>query len=61
MGKGQGPRPGRKVGAEKRRLARQEILAMRKSSFWEELPPRFRVALTELVPEVKNYSQDNRN
>jgi hypothetical protein len=46
------PRPGRKVSAAKRQCARAQLVEIWKDGKVEELPPKVRLAIEALVPEL---------
>ena len=48
-----GKRPGRAMGAERRRIARNEILAWSHTEAWYDVPARVRCAIETLVPQMR--------
>ncbi|MEA5032317.1 MAG: hypothetical protein VB025_09235 [Sphaerochaeta sp.] len=46
-------RPGRAIGAERRRVAREDLKAYADTDAWMQIPARIRIAIEELVPEIR--------
>jgi len=53
MAKSEGKRPGRAMAAERRRVAREDLMAFSLTEAWQSIPARIRVAIEELVPEIR--------
>ena len=52
------PRPGRKIGAAKRECARMQLIEIWKTGKSEQLPPKVRLAIETLVPELGKVRHD---
>ena len=48
-------RPGRKLGAEKRRLARSYLREFYESESFQQLPQKYRLAILELCPVKESH------
>ena len=54
------PRPGRKIGAAKRECARMQLIEIWKTGKSDQLPPRVRLAIETLVPELGKVRDDQK-
>lgn len=52
------PRPGRKVSAMKRRCARTQLMEVWEKGKADQLPPKVRLAVETLVPELGRVKHD---
>ena len=52
------PRPGRKIGAAQRECARMQLIEIWKTGKSKDIPPKARLAIETLVPELEKYRHD---
>lgn len=52
------PRPGRKIGAARRECARRQLIEVWETGKAEQLPPKVRLAVETLVPELGRLRHD---